>query len=373
MTREEKTKLLKKELHFITNISSKYDMNKPSEAARIKRALSKDGDMFKTSMGTVYSQRLDEIIDDLPVSMCCLCSKEEAVDKVICRSCMKKFSGGKQFFTEIAAKEESVAEEAVAEEAVTEEAVTEETVAEKVTAKELVVEEETVAEEPTVAKTPTTETIEAETEEPEEDIFGEAEEEWKRSVRESDYKQIDDFFGSDEDEYEEYEAPNMYRRVLIPGLAIAGIFLIVLIGIVVNRYGKGKPVADENGVEFIISTNPKAILNDATDARNYVDEHFSWMDGWEISFDGDYEIPTGWNWTPVGMPVQYTDNAFLTIDGGKYVEDMNKTAEGWKYSVKKEVPGGNQQGYLYIDRYGGAYLTGNFENCPVEKYIYRVK
>lgn len=350
MTREEKTKLLKKELHFITNISSKYDMNKPSEAARIKRALSKDGDMFKTSMGTVYSQRLDEIIGGLPVSMCCLCSKEEAVDKVICRSCMKKFSGGKQFFTEIAAKEESVAEEAVAEEAVTEE-----TVAEKVTAKELVVEEETVAEEP------------------EEDIFDEAEEEWKRSVRESDYKQIDDFFGSDEDEYEEYEAPNMYRRVLIPGLAIAGIFLIVLIGIVVNRYGKGKPVADENGVEFIISTNPKAILNDATDARNYVDEHFSWMDGWEISFDGDYEIPTGWNWTPVGMPVQYTDNAFLTIDGGKYVEDMNKTAEGWKYSVKKEVPGGNQQGYLYIDRYGGAYLTGNFENCPVEKYIYRVK
>ena len=156
MTREEKTKLLKKELHFITNISSKYDMNKPSEAARIKRALSKDGDMFKTSMGTVYSQRLDEIIGDLPVSMCCLCSKEEAVDKVICRSCMKKFSGGKQFFTEIAAKEESVAEEAVAEEAVTEE-----TAAEKVTAKELVVEEETVAEETTVAKTPTTETIEA--------------------------------------------------------------------------------------------------------------------------------------------------------------------------------------------------------------------
>ncbi|MBR5992538.1 MAG: hypothetical protein IK018_01910 [Lachnospiraceae bacterium] len=90
---DEKEKL-KKELRLILSISEKYNLCDDRVVKKLNELLKAKND-FSTSLGKKYMAHLLDVENGSSSKNCFICNKEHATDRVICNSCMQKYSGGK--------------------------------------------------------------------------------------------------------------------------------------------------------------------------------------------------------------------------------------------------------------------------------------
>lgn len=87
--------LLKKDLIFILGVSEKYDLRKDDYVRKLNILLKTRSDL-NTTLGRKYRERLQAIEEGKNVDKCFICDKNPAADRVICDSCMEKYSFGKK-------------------------------------------------------------------------------------------------------------------------------------------------------------------------------------------------------------------------------------------------------------------------------------
>ena len=85
------------DINIVVSMSSRYDMSIPANAERYFGYFTQKKS-FKTDIGNQYLTRLQQISTSTSPSTCFACKRNRAFDRILCESCMQKYSRGQKDF-----------------------------------------------------------------------------------------------------------------------------------------------------------------------------------------------------------------------------------------------------------------------------------
>ncbi len=352
---------LKKELLFILGISEKYNLRDDRVVARINQLLESRADL-NTSLGKQYRERLRSIQQGTNDEKCFICKRNSADDRVICVSCMQKYSNGnKHIYGQQGKTADSKTETANPNTARVQPSIK----AEKHDSED-------------AARIINQDILHAVEQEKDKIMRG------VKTVGEKGKKFADehDLKGKAEDARKQAKGASKKALVFWGKLSkrnkiiiIAVCLLFIIGGAVRNKndetlVNNGSPIMTSSGIELDYCPNPSGKV-DEKKAEEILYSIYPESDGWEVTLLGPDEWQSYQFWTPVGRTADLAE--MLIKDMNNY--DLNReaftTEKCYRFHVHSVVgPGG---GIAWVNTDGRVVAFGTLPGFPDASTNYRVR